>query len=124
MERWIGSCRRECLDNVLIYNARHAERVLGEYIDYHNTARPHRSLRQLAPCDTGEPEPAHSNTKIIRIDRLEGSIPRIRPVQAMCVTFSARTACVRVDKHIADRSAWPAGWMAGQEVIHMPRSKR
>jgi len=29
MERWIGSCRRECLDNILIYNARHAEHVLA-----------------------------------------------------------------------------------------------
>ena len=74
MERWIGSCRRECLDNILIYNARHAEHVLSDYVDHHNTARPHRSLRQQAPCDSSEPEPAPPNTKIIRIDRLGGDI--------------------------------------------------
>jgi hypothetical protein len=74
MERWIGSCRREYLDNILIYNARHAGYVLAEYIDHHNTARPHRSLPQLAPCDNGEPGPGQSNAKIIRIDRLGGAI--------------------------------------------------
>jgi putative transposase len=73
-ERWIGSCRPECLDNILIYNAHHAEQILSEYTAHHNTARPHRSLRQLAPRDAGEPDPAHPNTKIIRIDRLGGTI--------------------------------------------------
>lgn len=31
-ERWIGSCRRECLDRMLILNQRHLEAVLGEAI--------------------------------------------------------------------------------------------
>lgn len=35
MEHWIGSCRRECLDNILVYNARHAERVLTEYVNHY-----------------------------------------------------------------------------------------
>jgi hypothetical protein len=44
MERWIGSCRREILDRILIVNARHLRQVLAEYETHFNTHRPHRSL--------------------------------------------------------------------------------
>jgi transposase InsO family protein len=44
MERWIGSLRRELLDRMLIFNARHLRRVLAEYEKHFNTHRPHRSL--------------------------------------------------------------------------------
>jgi putative transposase len=49
MERWIGNCRRELLDRTLIWNRRHLMIVLREYEDFHNTHRPHRSLKQAAP---------------------------------------------------------------------------
>jgi len=42
-ERWIGSCRRECLDRILILNQRHLEAVLGEYCLHFNQERPHRA---------------------------------------------------------------------------------
>jgi putative transposase len=40
MERWIGSCRRELLDRMLILNARHLRHVLAEYETHFNTHRP------------------------------------------------------------------------------------
>ena len=49
MERWIGSCRRELLDQTLIWNQRHLMIVLREYEDFCNTRRPHRALNQAAP---------------------------------------------------------------------------
>jgi hypothetical protein len=49
MERWIGSCRRELLDQTLIWNRRHLMTVLREYEDFYNTHRPHRTLSQAAP---------------------------------------------------------------------------
>jgi transposase len=49
MERWIGSCRRELPDRTLVWNQRHLMTVLGEYEDFCNTHRPHRTLRQAAP---------------------------------------------------------------------------
>ncbi len=49
MERWIGSCRRELLDQTLIWNQRHLMTVLREYEDFCNTHRPHRALNQAAP---------------------------------------------------------------------------
>ena len=49
-ERWVGSVRRECLDWLIILGRRHLERVLTEYADHYNRARPHRGL-QLQPPD-------------------------------------------------------------------------
>ena len=34
VERVIGSLRRECLDYIVIFNARHLHRVLSSYADY------------------------------------------------------------------------------------------
>lgn len=49
MKRWIGGCRRELLDQTLIWNQRHLLRVLRDYEAHHNEHRPHRSLGQAAP---------------------------------------------------------------------------
>jgi len=35
VERLIGSIRRECLDHVVIFNARHLKRLLGSYLAYY-----------------------------------------------------------------------------------------
>jgi hypothetical protein len=43
------SDRTECLDHVFIFNERHSQGVLAEYVGYFNDWRPHRSLRQRAP---------------------------------------------------------------------------
>ena len=54
-ERWVGSARRECLDHLLIFGRRHLEKVLAEFIDHYNQARPHQGLDQRVaspPADT------------------------------------------------------------------------
>jgi hypothetical protein len=58
-ERIIGTLRRELLDRLLIVNEQHLRRVLTEYQQHYNAARPHRSLGQLTPAqaDTRPPEP-------------------------------------------------------------------
>ena len=49
VERLIGSIRRECLDHIIILNARHLRRILLEYQDYYNHDRTHLSLGKDAP---------------------------------------------------------------------------
>ncbi len=49
-ERWVRSVRQECLDHVLILNERHLQRVLKEYVEYFNHARPHQGLAQEVPA--------------------------------------------------------------------------
>ena len=49
VERVIGSIRRECTDYLIPFGQRHLLRKLSEYVEYYNTARPHRSLDRNSP---------------------------------------------------------------------------
>ena len=69
-ERLIKTTRRECLDLLIILGERHLERVLAEFFDHYNHARPHRALRLRAP----DPIEVPAGGKIVRIDRLHGVI--------------------------------------------------
>ncbi len=55
VERQIGSTRRECLDWILILNRRHLERVLTEWVEHYNQARPHRGLDLQTPIARSDP---------------------------------------------------------------------
>ncbi len=55
IERQIGSTRRECLDWILILNRRHLERVLAEWLEHYNSARPHRALGLRTPIARSDP---------------------------------------------------------------------
>jgi putative transposase len=55
MERQIGSGRRECFDWLLIVGRRHLERVMAEWIEHYNTARPHRGLKLRTPIARSDP---------------------------------------------------------------------
>jgi putative transposase len=56
-ERMVGTLRREVLDRLLIFNEHHLRRVLTEYLQHYNTARPHRALGQIAPAHAGNQPP-------------------------------------------------------------------
>ncbi|MGW9030351.1 integrase core domain-containing protein [Streptomyces sp. NPDC055722] len=75
-ERWVGSCRREATDRVLITGERHLRLVVEEYAGHHNELRPHRSLGQRCPDGVGAPEPPAIDgpSGILRRDRLGGLI--------------------------------------------------
>ncbi len=55
-ERFIGSLRRECLDHFLILGDRHLYRLVKEYKEYFNHARPHQGIKQRIPCQPERPE--------------------------------------------------------------------
>ena len=48
-ERLIGTLRRECLDQILIFGEAHLRRVLSAYAAYYNQARTHLALGKDAP---------------------------------------------------------------------------
>ena len=75
-ERIIGTLRRELLDQLLIVNEHHLRRVLTEYLQHYNAARPHRSLGQLTPAqaDTRPPEPINLADHRIRRKQVLGGL--------------------------------------------------
>jgi len=48
-ERLIGTLRRECLDQVVIFGEAHLRRVLSAYAGYYNRTRTHLTLQKDAP---------------------------------------------------------------------------
>jgi putative transposase len=75
-ERFVRTVRSECLDWLLVLNARHAERVLAVFIDHYNRHRAHRSLKLMPPDGRSVPEHClHPQpASVIRRDRLGGVI--------------------------------------------------
>jgi len=48
-ERWIGSCRRELLNHLVILHEGHLRRLLREYVGYYSEDRCHLTLEKDAP---------------------------------------------------------------------------
>jgi putative transposase len=48
-ERWVGSCRREMLDNIIALDERHLRRLICDYVNYHHEDRIHDSLDKDTP---------------------------------------------------------------------------
>jgi transposase InsO family protein len=49
VERFIGSIRRECLDDIIVFNEAGLRRILKDYFDYYEHCRTHLSLEKDAP---------------------------------------------------------------------------
>jgi hypothetical protein len=47
--RWVGTARRECLDQLLILSERHLRRVLTAFVAHYNEWRPHQGLQRQCP---------------------------------------------------------------------------
>lgn len=48
-ERWVESCRRDLLDQVIAMNERHLKRLLSEYVRYYHEDRTHLGLGKGTP---------------------------------------------------------------------------
>jgi putative transposase len=71
-ERWVGSCRRDLLDHVIILNERHLKRLMSSYLLYYHEDRTHLGLAKDTP--TGRPTEIRSKAenKIQSFPRLGG----------------------------------------------------
>ena len=78
-ERWIGSCRRECLDWMVVVNQRHLETLIHEYCLHYNDERPHRSHNLRPPAFRSDRIRVAAG-QIERRTRLGGLLSDYRPV--------------------------------------------
>ena len=71
-ERWVGTCRRELLDHVIVLNEEHLRRLLLAFGDYYHKDRTHFSLGKDPPV--GRPVCAASSPSatLISLPRLGG----------------------------------------------------
>jgi len=72
VERWIGCCRRELLDHVIIFNERHARRLLMEYVAYYNADRCHLSLCKDRPEPRRVQQQQSERANVIAMTRVGG----------------------------------------------------
>ena len=70
-ERWVGSCKREILDHVIVFNEDHLRRLLRGYVTYYNKERVHTRLRDAPVGRAVEARPS-SSAKVVGLPRVGG----------------------------------------------------
>jgi transposase InsO family protein len=72
-ERFLGSARREGLDQLPVLSEAHLRRALREYVAYFNRARPHQGIGQAIPARASPVEPQGVGTgRIVALPVLGG----------------------------------------------------
>jgi putative transposase len=71
-ERWVGNCRRDLLDHIIVLNERHLKRLMNEYVRYYHDDRTHLALEKQTPSGR-ETETHHdASCKVISMPRVGG----------------------------------------------------
>ena len=71
-ERWVGSCRRDLLDHVIVLNERHLKRLMSEYVLYYHEDRTHLGLAKDTPAGRPTAIRSGAESKIQSLPRLGG----------------------------------------------------
>ena len=70
-ERWVGICRRELLDHVIVFGERHLRRLLADYVAYYNAERVHTRLGDSPEGRPIETRPSHA-ARVVAWPRVGG----------------------------------------------------
>jgi transposase InsO family protein len=71
-ERWVGTCRRDLLDHVIVLNERHLKRLMKEYVHYYHDDRTHLALAKGTPEGREVKKDPGGNRRVISMPRLGG----------------------------------------------------
>ncbi len=71
-ERWIGSCRRELLERVVVLGERHLVRLVRSYISYYHEDRCHLGLNKDTPNLRAVTRRPSSITNVVALPRVGG----------------------------------------------------
>jgi transposase InsO family protein len=71
-ERFVGSCRRDLLDHVIVLDERHLKRLLAEYVRYYHEDRTHLGLDKRSPEGRKSATGITANAKVMSMPRLGG----------------------------------------------------
>jgi transposase InsO family protein len=70
-ERWVGSCKREIVDHVIVFNQDHLRRLLRDYISYYNAERVHTVIQDAPEGRAIEARPK-AGAKVVGLPRVGG----------------------------------------------------
>ena len=71
-ERWVGNCRRDLLDHVIVLNERHFKRLMNDYIRYYRYDRTHLGLAKETPGGRKAAKNSAPDRKVVSMPRLGG----------------------------------------------------
>ena len=71
-ERWIGSCRREMLDHVVVFGERNAVQLVRSFLDHYHTDRAHMGLDGDTPDRRPVASKPSPTAKIVSLPRVGG----------------------------------------------------
>lgn len=71
-ERFVGSCRSDLLDHVIVLNERHLKRMMNEYIRYYYEDRTHLGLSKETPAQRQASKGTAPDAKVVSAPRLGG----------------------------------------------------
>jgi len=71
-ERWVGSCRRDLIDHVIVVNERHLKRLMTEYVSYYHEDRTHLALEKRTPAGRPAAKNPDARCRVVSIPRLGG----------------------------------------------------
>jgi transposase InsO family protein len=71
-ERWVGNCRRDLLDHVIVFDERHLKHPMNEYVHYYHEDRTHPALTKGTPAERKAACKSGVVSKVIVMPRLGG----------------------------------------------------
>jgi transposase InsO family protein len=71
-ERWVGNCRRDLLDHVIVLNKQHLKRLMNDYVRYYHDDRTHLALAKGTPAGRKEANKSGAAGTVIATPRLGG----------------------------------------------------
>ncbi|HXB63145.1 MAG TPA: integrase core domain-containing protein [Acidobacteriaceae bacterium] len=71
-ERWVGNCRRDLLDHVIVLNQSHLKRLMTEYVRYYHEDRTHLGLGKETPAGRIAAKDSDVSCGVVSTPRLGG----------------------------------------------------
>jgi transposase InsO family protein len=71
-ERFVGNCRRDLLDHVIVLNERHLKRLMTEYVHYYHDDRTHLALEKGTPAGRVAAANIDATCRVLAMPRFGG----------------------------------------------------
>jgi hypothetical protein len=73
-ERWVGNCRRDLVDHVVVLNERPLKRLMNQYVRYYHEDRTHLALEKATPGGRMAATDTDLNCNVVSMPRLVACI--------------------------------------------------